>query len=85
MPALDDKGVRRRYPWNFMGSHGSEPWPAGPQGFYDCSISEPDGSIMLDCGLYACLIIQTSRPADPVQVIRVIGAQSVQPSARGGG
>ena len=32
MPALDDKGVRRRYPWNFMGSHGSEPWSAGHHG-----------------------------------------------------
>ena len=32
MPALDDKGVRRRYPWNFMGSYSSEPWTAGPHG-----------------------------------------------------
>ena len=29
MPALDDKGVRRKYPWNFMGRDGSEPWSAG--------------------------------------------------------
>ena len=32
MPAPDDKGVRRRYPWNFMGSDGSEPWSAGQHG-----------------------------------------------------
>ena len=32
MSAPDDKGVRRRYPWNFMGSDGSEPWSAGLHG-----------------------------------------------------
>ena len=32
MPALDDKGVWRRYHSNFMGSYGSEPWPAGHHG-----------------------------------------------------
>ena len=32
MPALDDKGVLRRYPWNFMGRYCSEPWSASPHG-----------------------------------------------------